>query len=126
MNTITATVFDINTGLIKRVITVPENMLGINIHDGESHVFDKPSDGDTHYINGEFIGPSQADLDAIALQQAWLDFRYQRDILLSSSDWTQVADAPVDQEAWKVYRQILRDLPNSITDPTNVTWPEQP
>ena len=31
--------------------------------------------------------------------------RSERDILLSASDWTQVADAPVDQAAWATYRQ---------------------
>ena len=38
--------------------------------------------------------------------------RAERDALLSNSDWTQVADAPVDATAWATYRQALRDLPN--------------
>ena len=44
--------------------------------------------------------------------------RSQRDSLLSSSDWTQVADAPVDATSWATYRQALRD----ITIHTN--WPD--
>lgn len=37
--------------------------------------------------------------------------RGQRNTLLSESDWTQLADAPVDKAAWATYRQALRDLP---------------
>ncbi len=39
--------------------------------------------------------------------------RAARDRALSASDWTQVADAPVDQAEWAAYRQELRDLPNA-------------
>lgn len=52
--------------------------------------------------------------------------RAQRDILLTASDWTQVADAPVDQAAWATYRQALRDIPAQAGFPDNVTWPEKP
>jgi len=41
------------------------------------------------------------------------DMRSQRDALLKATDWTQVADAPVDSAAWATYRQQLRDLPTS-------------
>lgn len=44
--------------------------------------------------------------------------RSTRDSLLSDSDWTQVADAPVDATSWATYRQALRD----ITAHTN--WPD--
>jgi hypothetical protein len=52
--------------------------------------------------------------------------RSERDQLLSASDWTQVADAPVDQAAWAVYRQSLRDVPQQAGFPSNVTWPSKP
>jgi len=57
---------------------------------------------------------------------AWGDLRSKRDQLLYQSDWTQVADAPVDQAAWAVYRQKLRDLPNNTQDPREVVWPTPP
>lgn len=42
----------------------------------------------------------------------WVErMRLHRDRLLIASDWTQVADAPVDQAAWAAYRQALRDFP---------------
>ena len=52
--------------------------------------------------------------------------RTQRDAKLTSSDWTQVADAPVDKTAWATYRQALRDVPSQPDFPWEVTWPDLP
>jgi hypothetical protein len=52
--------------------------------------------------------------------------RYWRDTELARTDWTQVADAPVDQAAWATYRQALRDLPASNTDPRKIELPVAP
>jgi hypothetical protein len=45
---------------------------------------------------------------------------------LKDSDWTQVADAPVDQAAWAAYRQALRDITSQEGFPWTVEWPTQP
>lgn len=52
--------------------------------------------------------------------------RKWRDAELVKSDWTQVADAPVDQAAWATYRQTLRDLPASNDDPHQIDLPVAP
>ena len=52
--------------------------------------------------------------------------RYWRDCELTRTDWTQVADAPVDKDAWATYRQALRDLPASNADPRQIEFPAQP
>jgi hypothetical protein len=52
--------------------------------------------------------------------------RTQRTLTLQSTDWTQLADSPVDKEAWASYRQALRDIPNQDGFPWEVTWPFQP
>jgi len=57
---------------------------------------------------------------------AWFSLRATRNQLLAASDWTQVADAPVDNLEWAGYRQALRDLPANTTDPTNPVWPTPP
>ena len=57
---------------------------------------------------------------------SWDDVRLRRDNLLAQSDWTQVGDAPVDAAAWAVYRQQLRDIPQSFDDPADVEWPVPP
>lgn len=52
--------------------------------------------------------------------------RQQRIQLLAESDWTQVADAPVDKAAWATYRQQLREVTNQPGFPTNLEWPTKP
>jgi hypothetical protein len=52
--------------------------------------------------------------------------RNKRDLLLSQSDWTQVADAPVDKIAWATYRQELRDISAQTGFPWTIVWPTQP
>ena len=52
--------------------------------------------------------------------------RTQRDEKLKDTDWTQVADAPVDKEAWATYRQALRDLTKESGFPWDMTWPTEP
>lgn len=52
------------------------------------------------------------------------EVRGKRARLLYDSDWTQLADAPVNQAAWATYRQALRDITQQPGFPTDVTWPE--
>ena len=70
------------------------------------------------YINGVFSEP--------VVTFTPEEIRAERDSLLSKSDWTQVADAPVDQAAWATYRQALRDIPSQAGFPNEVTWPVEP
>ncbi len=57
--------------------------------------------------------------------------RRRRNALLAASDWTQLPDVPLSSEvraAWSSYRQALRDLPGSLTEPLTAepTWPTPP
>ena len=55
--------------------------------------------------------------------------RAKRDKLLAETDWTQVLDAPIDaatREAYRTYRQALRDIPEQDGFPETITWPELP
>jgi len=52
--------------------------------------------------------------------------RLERNQLLTASDWTQVADAPVDKEVWATYRQALRDVTTQAGFPWTVDWPVAP
>lgn len=54
------------------------------------------------------------------------EIRSKRDLLLSQSDWTQLADVSENKEAWSVYRQSLRDIPLQQGFPYNVIWPITP
>jgi hypothetical protein len=55
--------------------------------------------------------------------------REKRDRLLNESDWTQANDTALSQEmveAYRVYRQALRDITGQEGFPYNVIWPEKP
>ena len=67
-----------------------------------------------------------ADEQAARLASQERDMRSQRDRKLAESDWTQVADEPVDKAAWATYRQALRDVPSQAGFPWDVSWPTQP
>jgi len=70
----------------------------------------------------------EAEYAAGANDRAAAEIRKERDVKLTESDWTQVADAPVDKAAWATYRQALRDIPTHANFPylTETDWPTKP
>ena len=59
----------------------------------------------------------------------WDAVREHRKRLLSECDWTQLPDAPFsleEKEAWAIYRQMLRNIPEDFTAPDDVVFPEIP
>lgn len=55
--------------------------------------------------------------------------RGERDALLGACDWTRMDDCPIGEgqrEAWRAYRQALRDIPQQAGFPHEVEWPEKP
>ena len=58
----------------------------------------------------------------------WDAVRKKRNLLLSDSDYTQLDDStyPSTQDAWKTYRQQLRDITKGVTDPDTIVFPEEP
>ena len=67
---------------------------------------------------------------SLSLSQAqWAHVRKVRDAKLYECDWTQVADVALTSSEvtqWQTYRQQLRDITTSQSDPTNITWPTEP
>ena len=82
-------------------------------------------------INGQWYTKySVADMDDEAkaakdAEQA-KSVRNSRTEKLKDSDWSQVADAPVDKTVWATYRQALRNVPTQSGFPWEVTWPDAP
>ena len=52
--------------------------------------------------------------------------RQWRNQKLAASDWTQLPDAVCDKAAWATYRQALRNMPASNSDPKKVIFPNEP
>lgn len=59
-------------------------------------------------------------------EQKWEQIRLWRNSQLSRSDWTQIADATADKESWALYRQELRDLTITFSNPDDVEIPVPP
>lgn len=58
----------------------------------------------------------------------WIAKRQERNLILASTDWTQLPDAPLtdaEKTAWKAYRQKLRDLPQDFTKVEDIKWPDK-
>ena len=63
-----------------------------------------------------------------AAARAWQALRRERDNKIAKSDWRANSDVEMS-DAWKTYRQELRDLPSKYNDTTvqeTITWPEEP
>ena len=62
----------------------------------------------------------------------WGTIKKKRDYLLLMTDYTQLSDntlTDAKKAEWRIYRQALRDLPqtySSATDKSDVVWPTKP
>ncbi|WP_206601100.1 tail fiber assembly protein [Pseudophaeobacter leonis] len=118
---------DQDTGVISQVLVIPESMAKKNLQPGEVFTeisMDAEIDPATQRVgpDGGFVA-YVAPVDSARLLR---EIRVERNKRLSACDWTQAPDAPIDRAAWRAYRQQLRDLMDTITDPQNVSWPISP
>ena len=104
-----------------------------NTEDGsEWFEVDETFTGERHlvYNNGSprlMTDEEHADWQAgIKLSGALQVARTKRGNLLKLSDWVETSNLSDEKkEEWKVYRQALRDLPESVTD-HNIVYPTEP
>lgn len=94
---------------------------------GENYIFGQ-ADDETHIVeNGDFVSVPRKPNPFCVWRGEWIDTRTQQQIeaaewrkvrrrrnaLLAASDWTQLPDVPENiREAYKPYRQALRDITN--------------
>ena len=72
---------------------------------------------------------SQISDSEIESYRRWKIIRAERDKLLKESDYLILADAPVDEtqkQEWTTYRQSLRDIPQTFSNPDEVVYPTKP
>lgn len=58
-----------------------------------------------------------------------VSIRQRRDELLAETDWlfsTTDRPEPSNAQAWRDYRQALRDVSQQPGFPTNIQWPSKP
>jgi hypothetical protein len=107
---------------------------------GYSKVFitDAPDNGHMHTISAfeerdgvlqpvwVRIREQEREIELVQLAQ---DMRKERGARLAQCDWTQLADAPLDEQvkqSWGAYRQSLRDLTTQDKFPWRIVWPTPP
>ena len=75
----------------------------------------------TRHWDGETL------LEETVRDVTWDEVRRARDKALADSDWRAVKDRTMSQ-AWKDYRQALRDLPQDYEEANDAVdnWPEAP
>lgn len=85
------------------------------------------------YDDGEFVSIVQVEsLTAEEIQaakdSAMANIRGTRNQLLNACDWTQAVDCTIAKKTeWATYRQALRDLPSTVTEPrTFSAYPNNP
>lgn len=89
-------------------------------------IFEKISGGEfVEILVGEVT--IRADKEAVLLERQWAVIRAQRDNLLTKCDYTQMTDNALCGDAeWVAYRQALKDIPQTQTDPYAIVWPAMP
>lgn len=121
---INVVIFAPATGQIVRTMCLVDSVeADLNCRPGEDWVEGTADVLKDHVVDGQITPKPPAPAD---LTLAWAALRAERNRRLTASDWTQVADAPVDQAAWAAYRAALRTLPENTTDPLNPVWPVAP
>ena len=59
----------------------------------------------------------------------WVKVRKERNQLLKDSDYIMFPDITISaekKEEWTTYRQSLRDIPQTFSNPDDVTYPDKP
>lgn len=80
-------------------------------------------------MNYRDILPPFIDSQNLSGEQIIQIIRNWRNAQLAASDWSQLPDVAFNSdkvEAWKQYRQQLRDLPSQNTDPKLIVFPTPP
>ena len=91
-----------------------------------------------NWVDSSQTKPTESEIDAEVTRldnaEPMRLLRIERDRRLSACDWRASSDLTLT-DAWKTYRQALRDLPASASpsldsnydlDLTSVTWPTDP
>ena len=93
---------------------------------------------DLKWLDSKYTQPTETEVNSKISEldnaEAMRLLRIERDVRIAKTDWRASSDLTL-ADAWKTYRQALRDLPASATpklnsgydlDLTSVTWPTEP
>ena len=70
------------------------------------------------------VESTTSDEQTALINSEWVNIRSQRNYKLKDTDWRASSDLTLS-DAWKTYRQALRDI-TTQADPFSITWPTEP
>ena len=123
-------------------MALPQHLIDMGYEEVSS---DRDESRSTQMVDGYCVyltSDQQNELDAFRKTledekptMAWARLRRERDAKLAATDWRAMPDLTLS-DAWKTYRQALRDLPASYDDTTvqkifrsvsgDIDWPTEP
>jgi hypothetical protein len=124
-----------NTSSVTDEQLTAQGFVRVNLHRDHDRLTQKLVPSTPVLENGWVYKVAVAEMTAEEIQSAkdgaMANIRAQRNELLKTCDWTQIADSTADKTAWATYRQQLRDLPAGIValaiDPRTFSdWPRDP
>lgn len=114
---------DIDSTLITALLNLTDKKGSFRVLDASKKEIDWMDDSIARPTDSDI----QAEMDKILAEAPLNALRKQRDRIIAESDWRMTIDyAGTDQEEWKTYRQVLRDITNTYSSLDDVVWPETP
>ena len=104
------------------VVELVENLSYITPTQKLSNVDAYVQDGKAYNVRVE---NTTAEEQIALTDEKWIAIRLERDRRLQITDWRASSDFTLS-DAWKNYRNELRQIPQTQTDPYNIAWPTEP
>lgn len=105
---------------------LPEMPEGFSVVELTEEEYKNITINNTHYFD---INDNKVKIKILSDDEKWQKIRNKRNSFLRECDWTQMIDSPLNSEKkgeWLLYRNNLRNLPETYTNPDDVVWPNEP
>ena len=123
------------TPMAKYAIIENEKVINLVNWNGDTNIWSPPSGTTTALVGDSSVGIGMTYKDgsfqipAVVYEEPtvskWATIREARDKKIAESDWMGNSDVTMSS-AWTTYRQALRDLPASASNPDDIVWPTEP
>tara|TARA_Y100001937_G_scaffold127119_1_gene198322 strand:- start:4550 stop:4921 length:372 start_codon:yes stop_codon:yes gene_type:complete len=113
------------TNVVENVVVVDDinNVPSFLIQEGQKLATDHTGEIDETWNGSAYVPAAFADNRTD--EEKWIDIREERNKRLAETDYYALSDVTMSTEM-TAYRQSLRDLPSTESDPDNITWPTKP
>ena len=96
---------------------------------GAEYSLDGEDYSDLNWLDSGITKPTETEINNKIAEldgaEAMKLLREKRNRLLAVTDWRASSDLTLSDD-WKNYRNELRQIPQTQTDPYNITWPTEP